>query len=222
MKKLYETQEDVTRMYSLSDHDAKLLVEFSKDLRSVINPWKKHFPQHLVSCLPRLTRDIIGHILPEPGQLSQKPSLEENIALYKVFSLDQEGRTVEWFYNDEREQPLVNYIQNIVLHIFLNTDGLIFLINALDQCFCDTEAIYLDEYLRLAYGNQVQIKIDQVRLPVSFEITNLDFELSHNGYGSVELLKMEGFDLGFKVLGVIKSESCVKDRTETLFKKPTE
>ena len=129
---------------------------------------------------------------------------------------------MEWFYNEEREQPLVNYVQNIVLHFFLNTDGLIFLIKALDQCFCDTEAIMLEEYLRLAYGGQVQTRIEHVRLPVSLEITNPNFDLSLSGYRSVELLKMDGYDLGFKVLGLIKPESCVKDRTETLFKKPTE
>ena len=222
MKQMYETQEDFRRMFSLSAEDAKLLLEFTKDLRSAIEPWEKTFPEDLVPCLPWLAMDIIGHLLPEPSQLLQKPSLEENIPLYKVFSVDQEGGTVEWFYNDERERPPPNYIQNIVLSIFLNTDGLIFLMDAFDQCFCDTEAIYLEEYLRLAYGNHVQIKIDQIKLPVPLEITNPDFELSHSRYETVELLKMKGYDLGFKVLGVVKPESSGKERTETQFKKPPE
>ena len=93
MKEAYQTQEDFRQMFSLSAEDEKLLLEFTEDLRSAMEPWEKTFPQHLVPCLPWLTRDIIGHLLPESSQLLQKPSLEENIALYKVFSVDQEGST---------------------------------------------------------------------------------------------------------------------------------
>ncbi len=222
MKEMYQTQEDFMRMYSISAQDAKILLEFSQDLQPVIDPWERKFPQHLVSCLPWLTRDITGHILPEPGQLLERPSGEETNPLYKVFSMDpEEGITVEYFYADKRSTPLISYVQNIELHI-LNTDGLIFLMDAIDQCFCDTEAIMLEEYLGRAYGDQVQTRIEQVRLPVYLEITNSNFDLSPMGYRSVELFKEEGYDLPFNVLGVIDPESRVKERIENLFKEPVE
>jgi hypothetical protein len=222
MKQMYETQEDFMRMYPISAQGAELLMEFSQDFQPVIDPWERKFPQHLVSCLPWLTRDITGHTLPEPGQLLERPLAEETNPLYKVFSLDPEkGVTVEYFYVDKRSTPLISYVQNIELHI-LNTDGLVFLMDAIDECFADTEAIMLEEYLGRVYGDLVQTRIEQVRLPVSLEIANPNFGLSFSGYKTVDLFMEEGYDLPFNVLGVIDPESRVKEPIANLFKKPVE